>query len=379
MRIALVVPGGVHESGEIRVIPVLLWLIERLGRSHEIHVFALDQYPGRRDYVLLGASVHNLGSLAARGAWRFLRRVKALRDGFRRHGPFDLIHAFWAAPSGALAALALGEARTPLVVTLAGGEFASVESIGYGLQLSWQSRTLVKLAIHRASRMTGATKFTVGMARDQGEVANLVPLGVDRNTFELAGAESTRNPGPPFRLLAVGSLNRVKNYPMMLRAFRRVLDAEPHAQLDIVGEDTLVGAVQRLALELGIAPRVTFHGFLKTRDLIPLYRRSHLLVHTSWHEAGQVVALEAGMTRLACIGSAVGYVADWYSGTGLAVAPNDDAALATAILRVLSDRGLRARIAEDAYAFAVTHDADYTADAFMAIYEDLRSRRPSRL
>jgi len=378
MRIALVVPGGVDESGEIRVIPVLLWLIERLARHHDIHVFALDQYPERRDYALLGASVHNLGSLAVRGAWRFLWRVKALRDGFRRHGPFDVIHAFWATPSGALAALALGAARTPLVVTLSGGEFARIESVGYGSQLSRKSRMQVRLAIRRASRVTGATKFTVGMARDGSTCAELVPLGVARSAFEPVGVESRRSPEPPYRLLAVGSLNRVKNYPMMLRAFRSVLDAEPQTLLDIVGEDTLDGVVQRLALELGIAPRVTFHGFLRARELIPLYRRSQLVVHASWHEAGPVVALEAGMSRLACIGTAVGYVADWHSGRGLAVPPDDDAALALAILRVLRDPALRNAIAEEAYSFAVTHDADYTADAFMAMYRDLRSPRGSR-
>lgn len=35
MRIALVVPGGVDQSGEYRVIPVLLALIGRLARQRQ--------------------------------------------------------------------------------------------------------------------------------------------------------------------------------------------------------------------------------------------------------------------------------------------------------------------------------------------------------
>ena len=33
MKIALVVPGGVDRSGTRRVIPIILWLIERLVRQ----------------------------------------------------------------------------------------------------------------------------------------------------------------------------------------------------------------------------------------------------------------------------------------------------------------------------------------------------------
>jgi hypothetical protein len=45
MRIALVVPGGVDRSGRERVIPILLWLIERLARRHTVHAFVLRHYP----------------------------------------------------------------------------------------------------------------------------------------------------------------------------------------------------------------------------------------------------------------------------------------------------------------------------------------------
>ena len=379
MRIALVVPGGVDESAEVRVIPALLWLIERLSRAHEVHVFALDQYPERRDYPLLGASVHNLGSLGSRGAKRFWLRLLALRSGFRQFGPFDVVHAFWAAPTGTLAALALGAARTPLIVTLAGGELAKVPEIRYGAQVAWRSRAQVTLALRRATRVTCATGFMTRLARANGVEPLLIPLGVDRRDFSGDRDSALADSGRPYRLLSVGSLNQVKNHAMLLKAVRRVLHEEPDTRMDIVGEDILDGQVQQFARELGVDANVRFHGFLRSHDLVPLYRRAHLLVHTSWHEAGQLVALEAAMTGLPCVGTAVGYVDDWHSASGLTVVPDDDAGLAQLILRLLRDPARRAELASAAREFAWHHDADYTVNAFMALYAEVASQRaPAR-
>ena len=41
VRIALVVTGGVDRSGREKVIPAVVWLIERLARQHDVFVYAL--------------------------------------------------------------------------------------------------------------------------------------------------------------------------------------------------------------------------------------------------------------------------------------------------------------------------------------------------
>src|SRR3954453_3966799 len=61
MRTALIVTGGVDASARDRVVPALLWLIERLARRHDLHVFALHYHRKPRSYPLLGATVHALG------------------------------------------------------------------------------------------------------------------------------------------------------------------------------------------------------------------------------------------------------------------------------------------------------------------------------
>ena len=89
----------------------------------------------------------------------------------------------------------------------------------------------------------------VAAARAHGVDAALVPLGVPRESF----AEPLPRDAAP-RLLLVGSLNRVKDVPTALRAFRRVVDVRPTALLDVVGEDVLGGEVQREASAISASP-----------------------------------------------------------------------------------------------------------------------------
>ncbi len=125
MKVAIIVPGGVDRSGTHRVIPVLLWLIERLAREHDLHVFALYQEPVASRYDLLGASVHTIDRRTTKlGAFRAI-----LAEHRRR--PFDVFHAFWATPGGALAAVVGKLLFRPVLLHLAGGELVALPTIDY--------------------------------------------------------------------------------------------------------------------------------------------------------------------------------------------------------------------------------------------------------
>src|SRR5580698_8593242 len=88
-RIALVVPGGVDRSGEYRVIPALLSLIERLSRHHDVQVIALNQEPQPGSWDLAGARIHNIGSRHTR-----VRAVQAIGK-LHRAAPLHIVHAMW--------------------------------------------------------------------------------------------------------------------------------------------------------------------------------------------------------------------------------------------------------------------------------------------
>src|SRR5205814_397757 len=98
----------------------------------------------------------------------------------------------------------------------------------------------------------------------------------------------------------------------------------------------------------------------------------------SRHEAAGAAILEAACTRLPTVGTRVGYVADWTDGSAdaeraVGVPVGDAAALADAIVMLLNDPARRSRIAANAHAWATAHDADWTAQRFEEIYQDVRS------
>jgi glycosyltransferase involved in cell wall biosynthesis len=93
-----------------------------------------------------------------------------------------------------------------------------------------------------------------------------------------------------------------------------------------------------------------------------------LLVMSSQHEAGPLVLLEAAVAGVPAVGTAVGHFVEWSPSAALAVPVKDWSELANAIREVLTNEGLRLRLAREAQRNAMLEDADYTVQAFQALY-----------
>lgn len=375
MRIGLVVTGGVDRSGRERVVPSLLWLVERLARRHDVHVFALHYYREPCVYPLVGATVHDVGRVAGPPGLRqfqLRRRLAAAIDALAPGARLDVLHAYWAMPAGATATSVGRRAGIPVVATLDSGELVAIDDIEYGLQRRWSDRRAVKRVMRRAARVTVTTDHMKRLAAavDANARIDVVPIGVDPGAFRRAAPPE----GPPWRLLRVASLNQVKDYPMLLRALARLVPLVPGVHLDVVGEDTLDGSVQELAKALGVAAQVTFHGFQPTDALASLYERAHLHLVSSRHEAAGIVVLEAAAAGVPTVGTDVGFLADWSRAKAeraVAVPVGDDGALAQAVVDLLRDRRRRERLAANARGWALAHDADWTAQQFERIYSEV--------
>jgi glycosyltransferase involved in cell wall biosynthesis len=375
VKIGLVVPGGVDRSGRERVIPVLLWLVERLAARHEVVVFALGQEEEPDEWPLLGARVVDLGRAPRRAfpGLGVLARATQLWRALRKHGPFDVVHAFWASPCGFLA-IAAAPRRTPVVVSLAGGELAAIPEIGYGCSLVARERRKARFALRHAAAVTAASTPILRAAAVAGFEAELIPLGVEAGGFL---PRALRAGDGPTRLLHVGSLNRVKDQATLLRAFALARGRVPGLLLDVAGEDTLGGEVQALAVNLGLGLSVTFHGWLPTDEVRRLFAYADVLVVSSRHEAGPVALVEAAACGVPTVGTAVGHVAEGDGVRSLAVPIGDVDALAEAIVTLSTDAGMRHRMGDAALAWARENDADRTAARFEDLYRRVaRPRAP---
>lgn len=361
MKIALVVPGGVHRSGTENVIPCLLWLIERLARDDEVHVFALGQEDRPGEWPLFGARVHNAGARPRR-----LRTLAGLIAEHRR-ARFDVVHAWWAAGPGAVAATFGRLTRVPVVLTLPGGDLTALPDIGYGARLSWRGRLWTRAAIAGAYRVVVPSKWMRAQALALGIETVRIPLGVALDRWPVSPPRC-RRPGEPLRLVHVANLNRVKDQQTLIRALAAVREEGLAFELDVIGLDTLGGAIQRLCEELGLHDGVRFHGFLPHAETRHWVERADLMLVTSRHETVPMVLPEAAVAGVPTIGTAVGQIADWSPAAAWAVPVGDSRAVSSAILALSRDEERRLDIALEAQRLAVAEDADFTAAQTRALY-----------
>jgi len=371
MKIAVVVTGGLHPSGLDQVVPAWLALFERLARSHEIHAFALRHLSEPQTYPLRGFTVHDLGRPSA--PLGFARRAQeyALARALGEHGPFDVVHGFWADPAGQLAARAGRRLKIPSVVTCDSGEFVSVPSIKYGSQRTWRGRRAVQDACALASRVHVCSHFMAALAAARGIKATIIPLTSVTSRAATIKPPSRRSADAPFRLVQVASLSKVKNQRLLIDALRIVRE-KIDATLDLVGEDTLGGSLQQHTAAIGLAPHVTFHGFLQQDKVLDVLAGADLYVQSSLHEAAGVSVLEAAAAGVPAVGTQAGYVADWSPLKAMAVGDAIPESLADAILALHADGDRRRSMAAAARTFAIAHDATWAAAKFDEMYRSLK-------
>lgn len=367
MKIGLIVPGGVDRSGRILVIPVLLALIERLARNHQVVVVSLDPRAEPSEYDLLGARVVNLGPTKARthlsSAVIILTRLMSALGAMG--GGFDVLHAFWTFPQGTLAVAAGMLRRTPVVVSIGGGELVWLPTIRYGGMKSLAGRMTMSATLRLASAVSAPSMYVVPYATTIRSDIEWIPTGVDTTIFQ---GPTKRTCGPPWRLLHVAGLNPVKDQETLLRAVRQVANLCPHIMLDCIGVDALNGRIQALAQQLGIADIVRFHGVLTVDEIAPFYRRAHVFVQSSLHESMGAAVLEAAASGVPTVGTNVGIVAEMAPRAAIAVPVSNPDALARSILELLRDSQRRESLALAARVFAYTYNADWTVAQFEKIY-----------
>ncbi|MFF2633271.1 glycosyltransferase family 4 protein [Microbacterium sp. NPDC058021] len=153
----------------------------------------------------------------------------------------------------------------------------------------------------------------------------------------------------PVRLLHVGRIVRTKGLRDVIRALAAVRDVD--VTLDVLGDGNDREACERLIAELGLEDRVTLHGAVPRAVVDEFYRRADVFVFPSYREPGGNVCLEAmswGLPVVVCRRGGPGANVDESCAILLdAQSPEQLAAdCATAIRRLATDAGLRARMGE---------------------------------
>lgn len=127
----------------------------------------------------------------------------------------------------------------------------------------------------------------------------VIPNGINEADFGLDAvslfADRFGLGAAPF-ILFMGRLNPIKGPDLLLEAFCSIAHKHPEHHLVFAGPDGgLLGSLQKMTRERGLADRVHFIGYVAGREKAEAYRAADLLVIPSRQEAMSIVVLEAGI------------------------------------------------------------------------------------
>jgi glycosyltransferase involved in cell wall biosynthesis len=212
----------------------------------------------------------------------------------------------------------------------------------------------VRSAARRAARVLTVSQSTktdvVSMLGVAPQRIAVTPLGVDERfqpvpPDRIAQWRHERGCHRPF-ILAVGTLEPRKNLPTLLRAFSRLVAEVPHDLMLVGPEGWLTRELEATLARLQLGDRVRLTGYVADAELPLWYAAAAAFVFPSFYEGFGLPVLEAMACGAPVITSNVSALPEVAGDAALLVNPDDEAALAEAILRVVTDPGLAATFRE---------------------------------
>lgn len=207
----------------------------------------------------------------------------------------------------------------------------------------------------------------------QSTLDEFVARGFNREHFTLAmnsiDHERLRPTGVPKTAHpTIGYFGRLKKYKSVdhvVRAFARVRDVVPNAELVIIGRGDFQPALEALAAELGVAEATRFTGFVSEEEKLRLLQELWVVVNPSMKEGWGIVNVEANACGTPAIAADSPGLRDSvrHEVTGMLYPYGDIDTLERQLLRMLQDDALRERLAGNALRFAQSLTWDDTARA----------------
>jgi glycosyltransferase involved in cell wall biosynthesis len=287
---------------------------------------------------------------------RPLKDLKAILDltGHLRTNPYQVVHTH-NSKAGFVGRLSAKLARVPVIVhTVHGFAFHQQEP-------PWRRflfRNLERLASHWCDRMIfisqplvdWASKEKIGCMRKTARIYS----GIEMDRFHPVSEAEKRRLRAKWGIGeqdgVIGIVSKLwagKGHDLLIRAFKEIRKEMPQARLVIVGEGYLMDSLQTLASQLQLSDAVIFTGFLE--EIPQIIATFDVAVLPSYFEGMGRVLLEAMAMEKPVVGTRVGGIPDLIEDdlNGFLVSPGSKKELASAVLKILSDKALAARMGQE--------------------------------
>ncbi|MDQ3399750.1 MAG: glycosyltransferase [Chloroflexota bacterium] len=258
--------------------------------------------------------------------------------------------------------------------------------------------TLERAAVRESAAIVAASDIEADELRTLYDADDrslwIIPCGVDPTVFRpirQADARVATGRDQCERLiLFVGRIEQIKGIDVLLKAlallFRRRPDMRADTCLLVIGgaldadsgegETEKIEELRRLVRENAMEANVDFVGSRDQTQLAQYYAAADLCAVPSLTESFGLVALEAMACGTPVVATRVGGMQTVveHGESGLLVPAGDDAALAEAIARVLTDHRLRVHLAHGARSRAERYTWQAVGDRIVELYDTVLER-----
>ena len=172
--------------------------------------------------------------------------------------------------------------------------------------------------------------------------------------------------------LTVGTLEPRKNLFRLTTAYRHYL-AAGGAPMPLVlagGAGWMMNDFEPHLARLGIASQVIRTGYLEDEEIAWLYENCYANLYPSLFEGFGLPVLEGLQFGAPTIASSASSIPEVAGNAALLIDPEDEAAWAEAMLRLLREPGLRDRLAREALLRATDFDWRASATSLQALYNE---------
>lgn len=294
-----------------------------------------------------------------------------------RRRPVDVLHVQFTAPPFA---------PCPVVATIHDLSFEHLPQT-FKRRSRMQLRLTVRHTAKMAARIITLSEYS---RRDVMETYGIAP---ERITVTPAAAPPHFQPAPEAEvrrvrerykiagayILAVGSVQPRKNLMRLIKAYAHLHERRSQVnlpQLVLVGKQAwLYGETLRTIKDCGLGDLITLTGYVSETDLPALYTGALCFVYPSFFEGFGLPPLEAMQCGTPVITGDCTSLPEVVGDAGLMVDPYNEAALATALARLIDDPSLRANLRARGFQRAAAFTWQETARLTLKAYEQATGGR----
>lgn len=238
------------------------------------------------------------------------------------------------------ACFALRRAGKPYLLTLRGGSLPAFARKG--------PRRVARL-LRSAIAVTAPSRYLLEQMQPYRDDLQFLP-----NPLNVAGCPFRLRDRPQPHLVWLRAFHRIYNPSLAPRVVARLADRFPDVHLTMIGPDRHDGslaAMQRVAADLGVAHRITWLGAVPKWKVPSSLERGDIFLNTTNIDNTPVSVMEAMACGQCVVSTDVGglpYLLH-HERDALLVPPDEPAAMAEAVGRLLTEPGLAAGLSRSAH------------------------------